>query len=139
MFFNTEYMQNCVALLPFVLVSYQGRTSSKAKWDSAGKTRIHRLRFRMFIGADTLRTTKEGVRNAYDMLSAVFDDLQSKVPVTSPQQLPGFTAMSGTALTSSGVNVQSPLYAQEGADETLIVNLPGVAVYGADFYLDMVA
>jgi hypothetical protein len=93
----------------------------------------------MFIGADTLRTTKEGVRNAYDMLSAVFDDLQSKVPVTSPQQLPGFTAMSGTALTSSGVNVQSPLYAQEGADETLIVNLPGVAVYGADFYLDMVA
>lgn len=139
MFNNPEWMQGFIALLPFVLVSYQGRTSTKADWDSSGKTRLHLIKFRIYTGAQSGRTTKEAVRGAYDMLGAVFDDLHAKVPVTSAQQLPGYTPLSGTALTSSGVRVLGPLYSNEGNDETLVVNIPGIVVYSSDFFLKMLA
>lgn len=139
MFFDPALMQGAIALLPFSLVSYQGRTNSKDnKRDSSGKTRIHKLRFRIYNGAQSLRASKEAARNAYDMIAACFDDLQSKVPVTSPQQLPGFTALSGTALTAGAV-VLTPLISVEGNDETLVINLPGIVVYQSDFEIEMVA
>lgn len=138
MFFNPEYMQGAVRLLPFALVSYQGRTNSKDKRDSSGKTRIHKLRFRIYLGAMSRRSSKESARSAYDLIAATYDDLQSKVPVTSPQQLPGFTALSGTALTAGAV-VLSPLTSVEGDDETLVVNLPTIVVYASDYTLEMVA
>lgn len=139
MFFNPEYMQGAVQLLPFTLISYQGRRSSKTKWDSSGKTRIHLLKFRIYNGAQSRRSTKEATRNVYDMIAACYDDLQSKVPVTSPQQLGGYTALSGTALTSTGVTLQGPLTSIEGDDEGLIVNLPTIVVYASDFTLELVA
>lgn len=140
MFFNPEYMQGFVQLLPFCLVSYQGRISEKAKdRDSSGKTYIHTLTFRLFIGAKTLRKTQEAARSAYDMLAACFDDLHAKVPVTSPQQLSGYTPMSGMALTSSEVTVLGPIYEAGGTDEGIIVNLPGIVVYGSNWSIRMLA
>lgn len=138
MFFNSEYMQGAVQLLPFTLISYQGRSNAKDKRDSSGKTRIHKLRFRLYNGAQSGRATKEAARNCYDMMAACFDDLQSKVPVTSPQQLSGYTALSGTALTSGAV-ILGPLTSVEGDDETLVVNLPAIVVYGSDYTLELVA
>lgn len=139
MFFNPEYMQGFVKMLPFSLISYQGRTSTKVDWDSSGKTRLHLLNFRIFTGAQSLRTVQEASRSAYDLLAATFDALHAKVPVTSPQQLTTYTALSGTALTSSGVTLQGPLYSTEGADEQLIINLPTIVVYQSDYFLKILA
>jgi phage gp37-like protein len=139
MFFDPEMMQGFVKLLPFCLISYQGRTSDKNSRDSSGKTYIHTLTFRLFVGAQSLRATQDAVRGCYDMLAAVFDDLHGKVPVTSPLQLPGFTPLSGTALTSTEVNVLGPLLETGGQDERLIVNLPGIVVFASDFSIRMLA
>jgi hypothetical protein len=73
------------------------------------------------------------------MTAAAFDNLHAKVPVTSPQQLSGYTPLSGTALTSSGVQVLGPLYSNEGDDETLVINLPTIVVYQSAFFLKMLA
>jgi hypothetical protein len=138
MFFNPEYMQGALALLPFVLVSYQGRTTIRADWDASGKTRIHKPRFRIYTGAQSRRATKDAARGAYDYISALYDDLNAKVPVTSPQQLPGYTPMSGNALTAGAV-IQGPLYSIEGADESIVVNLPSIIVYSSDYELKILA
>jgi hypothetical protein len=73
------------------------------------------------------------------MMAACFDDLQSKVPVTSPQQLAGYTALSGTALTSTGATILGPLTSVEGDDEVLVVNLPEIVVYASDYTVELVA
>ena len=139
MFFNPEYMEGAVQLLPFTLVSYQGRTNVKDKRSSDGKTRLHKLRFRLYNGALSGRETKEAVRSCYNMMAACFDDLQSKVPVTSPQQLACYTALSGTALTSTGSTILGPLTSVEGDDEVLVVNLPEIVVYASDYTVELVA
>lgn len=140
MFFDPEYMQGFVQILPFTLVSYQGRTTDTAKdRDSSGKTRIHTLTFRIYTGAQPLRKTQEASRSAYDLLAATYDDLHGKVPVTNPQQLPGFTPLSGTALTSSGATVLGALFTTGGQDESIIVLLPSIVVYQSDYSLRMLA
>ena len=139
MFFNPEYMQGAVQLLPFTLISYQGRSSKKASFSADGKVRIHKLKFRIYNGAQSRRSSKEAARNAYDMIAACYDDLQAKAIVISSQNLPGFTPLSGTALTSSGANPQTPLYSADGDDEGLIVNLPTIVVYASDFWVELVA
>lgn len=140
MFFNPEYMQNMVRLLPFVLVSYKGRIGTKDDRDSSGKTYIHTLTFRLFVGAVNARGTKEATRTAYDMLAGIFDDLHGKVCVTaSSQQLPAYTPLSGTALTAGAV-LMGPLFQTGGADEQLVVALPGgVVVYRTDYSMRLVA
>jgi hypothetical protein len=139
MFSNPEYMQGFVNLLPFCLIAYQGRVGEKANRDSSGKTYIHTLTFRIYNGAKSGRTTQEAVRGCYDMLAAVFDALHGKVPVTSPQQLPGYTALSGTALTSSEATILSPFYETGGKDENIVINLPGIVVYASDFSVRLLA
>ena len=137
MFLDPEYMQGVIRLLPFTFVSYKGRTS-KAR-DSSGRTWIHTLRFSIFTGAKSFRQTQEASRNCYDMLSATFDALNAKVLKTDPQQLATYTAMSGTALTSSGVNVISPFHESGGDDEGLIVAMPAIVVYQSDYLVEMLA
>jgi phage gp37-like protein len=139
MFFDPEYMQGFVRLLPFCYVSYQGRVGEKANRDSSGKTYIHTLTFRIFTGAKSLRKTEEAVRSAYDMLAACFDDLHGKVPYMTSQLLPGYTAMSGTAISTSEFNPLSPLYETGGQDEILIVNLPGIVIFQSDYAIRLLA
>ena len=139
MFFNPEMMQGFVQLLPFALVSYQGRIGAKSDRDSAGRLYIHTLTFRIYIGAESARATKEAARNCYDMLAACYDDLHGKVPLTSPQQMATMTALSGSALTSLEVNPQGPLLETGGTDEALVVNLPAIVVYRTDFSIRMLA
>jgi len=140
MFANPEYMQGFVKLLPFALVSYQGRTAQKSDRDSSGKIYIHTLAFRIFIGAQSARKAQEAARNCYDKLAGLYDDLHGKVPLTAAtQQLPAYTPLSGIALTSSEVTILAPLFESGGQDESLVVNLPGIVVYRADFSIRMVA
>jgi len=139
MFFDPELMQGAKRLLPFALVSYQGRRSEKAlDRDSSGRTWIHTLTFRFFVGAKSLRKTEEAARNCYDMLAALWDDLTAKVPLTSPQQLTQYTALSGTAL-SAGAVLISPLYEAGSADEEVVINMPAIVIYRADFNLKIIA
>ena len=138
-FSNPEYMQGFVQLLPFCYVSYQGRVGEKANRDSSGKTYIHTLTFRIFTGAKSERNTKEASNNCYDMLAACFDDLHGKVPYMTSQLLPGYTPMSGTAISTSEFNPLSPLYETGGQDEQLVVSLPGIVVYQSDFSIRLLA
>ena len=138
-FLNPEYMQGFVDLLPFVFVSYQGRFSEKMDRDSSLMYYIHTLFFRFYIGARSANTTQDAVRNCYDMLAGIYDDIHGKVPVTSPQQLTGYTPLSGTALTSTDATVRSCFYETGGRDEQLVVNLPGIVVYQSDYEIKMVA
>jgi len=140
MFMNPEYMQGFVRLLPFCLVSYQGRNSQKDKdRDSSGKTYIHTLTFRIFTGAQSLRSTQEAVRGCYDMLAAAYDDLHAKVPKMDTQALSGYTPLSGTAVTSNEFTPLSALFETGGQDEVIVVNLPGIVVYRSDYSLRVLA
>jgi len=139
MFLDPEYMQGFVKLLPFALISYMGRGSQRWDRDSSGKTYVHTITFRFFIGAENLRASKEGARNCYDMLAALFDDLHAKVPAITGTPLPGYTDLSGSVLTSSEATCLQPLYESGGTDELLILNMPGIVVYQCDFSLRMVA
>jgi hypothetical protein len=144
MFLNPEYMQGFVKLLPFILVSYQGRTSQKIDRDASGNVYIHTLTFRIFAGTTSLRSTKEAARGAYDLLASIFDGLHGKILKSTPQTLGGIASdttriLSGTAITTSEFNPQSPLFEAGGQDESIVVNLPGIVVYKSDFTIRVMA
>lgn len=138
MFLNAEYMQGFKALLPFTLVSYQGRVARKMERDASGMYYIHSVKFRIYAGAKSANTQNDAERNCFDMLSAIYDDLHGKVPLVSPQQLSSYTALSGTALSSTGVSLQSPFMEAEGTDEVIVINLPGIVVYQTDYEVRLI-
>jgi hypothetical protein len=138
-FLDPSYEQGFVNLLPFCLVSYQGRVSQKSDRDSSGLTYIHTLTFRIYVGATSLRMYQDAVRNCYDMLAALYDDLHGKVPKSTPQCLPAYTTLDGTAITTSEFTAISPLYESGGTDERLVVNLPRIVVYQSDYSIRLVA
>jgi phage gp37-like protein len=138
-FLDAEEMQGFIRLLPFILVSYQGRTSTKSDRDSRGKLYIHTLTFRLFIGAKSLRVTRDASRSAYDILAAVYDDLHGKVPKSTIQGIPNNTALSGTTITTSEFNPLSPLLEAGGTDERLVVITPEIVVYSTDYNLKLLA
>ena len=137
MFSNPEYMQGFLDLLPFALVSYQGRTA-RAR-DSSGKVYLHTVTFRIFVGAMSARTIKEAARSCYDMLAAVYDDLHGKVPRMTTQKLPTYTELSGNVLTSVEATPQGPLAETQGTDEQLVISIPQIVVYRSDYQIGMVA
>jgi hypothetical protein len=139
MFFDPEYMQGFVQLLPFCLVSYQGRVGAKSDRDSAGKVYVHTLTFRIYTGAQSLRASKESARASYAMMAALFDDLHAKVPAVSTRQLPGYDELSGTDITTTEFTTLSPLFETGGTDETIVVNLPGIVVYQSDYSIKLLA
>lgn len=139
MFFNPEYMQGFIRLLPFCFVSYQGRVGQRSDRDSSGRIYIHTLTFRIYTGAKSLRATKDSARNCYDMLAAIFDDLHGKVPASTTQCLPQLTPLNGTASSVPEFNALSPLLETGGTDESLVVSLPGIVVYSSDFSVKLVA
>jgi hypothetical protein len=139
MFNDPEYMQGFQRILPFVLVSYQGRIGQKTDRDSSWKTYIHTLTFRIFSGAQSARSTQEAVRNCYDMQAAIYDDLHAKIPKCTPQQLAGYTALSGADITTTEFNPLSALFESGGKDESIVINLPGIVVYASDFDIKLMA
>ncbi len=136
MFFNPEMMQGFIKLLPFVLISYQGRTG---EYDSGGENYTHTLTFRFYTGAQSARMVQEASRNNYDMMAAIYDDIHGKVIKSTPQYIPGATPLSGQPITIPEFNALSPFYESGGKDERLIVNLPRIVVYASDYSTKVVA
>ena len=139
MFQNPEFMQGMIQILPFCLISYQGRTSQKMLEDSSGKTHIHTLRFRLYIGAKSTRSTKEAVRGCYPIMSASFEAIHSHCPATqAPQEFSGvYDTLSGTPL-AAGNHIFSVIESEPNSEE-LIVNIPGIVCYRSDYTLKLLA
>jgi hypothetical protein len=134
--FFPDPSESILQCLPFIFIQYQGR-----KWDtadSAKRMNIFEVRFRLYIGAQSLRDKQEQQRDAYSMLRSVYDDLHGKIPFSAPQKLSGSTSngiLSGTVInaTTTEFNPQSPLMVSTGMDELILVNLSQLVVYQADF------
>lgn len=125
-----------VSLLPFIFVQYQGRVGEH---DSSGDTYEHKLFFRLYVGAHSLRIATEGQRSAYDMLAGVFDALHNKIPNCSAYTGYTYTALSGQQITMPEAHPTTPLIEAQGRDEQLIVNLQNIVVYQTDYTVKMMA
>lgn len=140
-FTDSSMMEGLINRLPFVLVQYQGRTVQDARTDATKKTYILRLRWRVYVGAQSLRLKSEAQLSAYGMLGSVFDALHGKVPHSNALNLSGTAAVNGflvgPLIATAEFNPQSPLMLAPGKNENLIVNMDRIVVYSTDFELDV--
>lgn len=136
MFFDPAYMQGMVRTLPFVYVEYAGRQTMPYDSDETYTDNIHTLRFRFFVGAQSLRSQQEGSRSAYAMLRAVYDAIHSKLPYYQTGQT---GCLSGTKITVTGFNACSPFYASTSVDELLLINLPSIVIYATEYNVRLLA
>lgn len=131
-----EYMEGFVRLLPFVLIRYQGRTAEER--DAMAQYYTHSVKFRLYVGAQSLRVKKEGQRSAYAMLRSVYDAVHGYWPLGSTvvSTLP---RLAGESIKVAGFSAQSPMLEAGGQDEMLIVNLPSIVVYQTDYRIRLMA
>lgn len=138
MFLDPSYVGGLIHLCPFVYVQYLGRETPKEEMDSTWSDQIHTVRFRFYVGAQSLRTRKESQRSAYALLRAVFDSIHGKVPNPSPA-IAGLTLLAGTAITTSGFSPQSPFGPAGGIDELLLLLEKNICVYQTDYSIRLLA
>lgn len=144
-FLNPTLMEGLIKRTPFVLVQYQGISDSVP--DSTHTVYIDTLVFRLFIGAESLRSTRDAQRyGAYPMLRATYDALHGKAPrMLVQQQLPnasGFLSPSNelpNGIDTVGFNPVSVLMRRGGQDERLMVNTLKLVVYQKDFKIRLLA
>jgi phage gp37-like protein len=139
MFGDPQYMQGVVQTIPFVFVEYSGRTTMPPDTDSTYTDNIHTLRFRLFVGASTLRTTKEGARNAYAMLRSIYDAIHGKMPYSDMTVAEGATVLSGVKIETEGFNALSPFMPSGAQDEVLLINMPKVCIYATEYHVRVLA
>ena len=144
-FTRIELGEGVIPRVPLVYVQYQGRTGVPDR-DSSGSVYIHTLNFRLFVGAKSLRTTRETqTAGCYPMLRAVYGALHGRVPLMDPSiqtqrisQAWGFLQGSATlpnGIATVGFNPQSPMLAKGGTDERLVANVNGLCVYLTDYVI----
>ncbi len=138
MFLDPAYLGGLVTRLPFVYVQYLGRTTSERDMDTLTVDQEHTVRFRFYIGAQSLRARKESQRSAYAMLRAVFDAIHGKVPNPSPA-IAGVTTLSGTAITTTGFRPMSVFAPAGGIDEQLIALDKNICIYQTDYSVRLLA
>ncbi len=134
MFERPEYYEGLITLLPFAFVRYNGRT---AKMESSiAKVWKHELEFVLYIGAKSLRATRESQLSCYAILRAVFDALHGAWPNAQGQSLfAGATLLGGTQIAIPNFRALTPLMEAGGRDEQLVVELPTIAVYQTHYTL----
>jgi hypothetical protein len=136
MFLDMAYTEGLITRLPFVYVQYMGRMTGSGDHDTTYDTLIHTVRFRFYVGAQSLRLVQEGQRSAYALLRGVYDAVHGKLPNPSP-------ALSGTFLTSNytssttGFTPQSGFEPAGGMDEQLLLLLRGICIYQTDYTVRM--
>jgi len=138
MFLDPAYLQGMVVMLPFVFVEYAGRQTQGYDSDSTYTQNIHTLKFRFFVGAGTLRSGKEGSRNAYAMLRAVYDAIHGKLPFYTGTA-PTSTDLIGLKTEVSEFYPCSPFMPAGGSDEQLVVNQPKICIYATEYTVRLIA
>lgn len=137
MFLDPAYVGGLVTRLPFIYIQYIGRmTDVQRDVDSMMYDQVHGLRFRFYVGAQSLRLRKESQRSAYAMLRAVYDAIHGKVPSPSPS-ISGPTLLSGTASTTTGFCPMSVFAPAGGIDEQMILLEKNICVYQTDYAVRM--
>lgn len=137
MFSNAALMEGIIAKLPFILVQYQGKQTTEM--DESASLYKHALKFRFYVGTESLRRTKESQRSAYALLRSIYDDIHGRIPnasATAGSPLPKFT---GVQIADAAFNGWAPTIEAGGSDERLIVNLPRIVVYQTDYTLELQA
>ncbi len=137
LFMNPALMEGFITQLPFVFIQYQGK--ELAGKDAQAMLNIHTLRFRLYIGAQSLRAKQESQRSAYSMLRLVYDDLHGKWPKGTYDGSTLHTLLEGTSIATTGFTPQGPVMEAGGRDEMLIVNLPQIVVYQTDYTIKLLA
>ncbi len=143
-FTEPSLLEGFIALLPFIFVQYQGRVGGESlkgfKPTSDKTVYFHEIRFRLYVGAESLRATQEAQRlSAYPMLAAIYDDLHGKLPYADIVANYPNAKLSGAKITTTGFNPGTPLMEAGGADEKLVVILPHLVVYQTDYILTLMA
>jgi hypothetical protein len=138
MFLDPSYVGGLIHLCPFVYVQYLGRETPQADMDSTWSDQIHTVRFRFYVGAQSLRTRKESQRAAYALLRALYDAIHGKVPNPSPA-ITGVATLSGTSITTTGFCPQSPFGPAGGIDEIMILLEKNICVYQTDYSVRLLA
>ena len=136
MFQSPAYMEGFVSKLPFVFVQYNGRERTGS--DSPAQINKHRLTFRFYVGAESLRAKKEAARSAYAMLRTIYDEIHGHW-IKGAVVATGLPSLGGTTITTTGFNPLGPFIEAGGRDEMLIVNLPEIVVYQTDYTVELVA
>ena len=135
-FLDPETQEGFIKILPFALVQYQGRTVVE-RFDAAQRY-VHRVTFRIFCGAKSLRKKREAQLSAYVMLRQVYDLLHGRWAYSNQPLDVNLPTLSGTKITTTGFNTRSPLLCGTGQDERLIAVLPQIVVYRTDYTVDLV-
>jgi len=136
-FANPAYMEGFVAQLPFIFIQYQGRAKIKTG-NSTKQTFNWRLRFRIYVGATSLREKREAQLSAYQMLSLVYDSIHGKMPKSVANSGWSIALLDGDVI-QTAFTALSPLEAPEGENERLLVNLPEIVVYQSDYTVECLA
>lgn len=138
MFLDPDAIGGLVHRLPFIYVQYIGRTTSGEDMDSMNADQVHTVRFRFYVGAQSLRSRKESQRSAYAMLRGLFDAIHGKVPNPS-SALVGPTVLSGTSITTTGFRPMSVFAPAGGIDEQMILFDKNICIYQTDYSIRLQA
>lgn len=130
MFIIPEYYEGLIPRLPFIYVRYKGRTAEQR--DATGKLWRHSLQWELYVGAQNLRTAKEGQRDCYTMLAAVFDALHGKW-CKSTNTPSGLSTLDGTQITETYFRQLESFIEVGGQDEKLVAQVPNIAVYSTTY------
>lgn len=135
-FFDEKLKEGFIRTLPFIYVQYNGR--KKVSEDSTKKTVYFQLRFRIYIGAKSLREKREAQLTAYQMLSYVYDALHGKTPKATDNEGWAIPFLDGDTITTP-FTCSMPIISQDGENEKLLVNIPNIVVYQSDYVLTVMA
>lgn len=148
-FLNPAELEGLIPRTPFVLIQYQGVIDSR-QHSSSHDIYINTIAFRFYVGAQSMRRTKESQRSyAYPMLRGIYDAIHGKVPLmdasVQSQQLSGIdnylTASPDlpNGIATVGFNPITGFQKRGGQDERLMVNMKRLVVYQTDYKIMMLA
>lgn len=127
--------EGLISRLPFVFVQYQGKEC--IDYDDSGDNNTHKITFRLFVGAQSLRATKESQRSAYALLRAIYDRIENRYfdyeGMYAQRKLEDVTQIQRM------IGQQQPIRETPGRNEQLMVNLPRIVVYCADYNFSVIA
>lgn len=133
-FYDEGTLEGLTQLLPFILVQYNGRTPKEK--NSTWTQRTHVLKFRFYVGAESLNSKKIAQTDCYRMLSALYDSINGHFPKSSQPLASGMDILDGDEIQTPFTAI-SPIREADGDSEVLLVNLPSIAVYVTDYQIEV--